>query len=67
MPKPKREQGELFPPPSLPPDVIRLCSACGGKILTQHFVRGGVVSEFRDAEGRCWGCSQAARKAKKRK
>jgi hypothetical protein len=46
----------------LPPDETVLCSECRRVIVTQHWIPGGVSSEYRDAQGRCFECNINVRK-----
>lgn len=68
MPKKKDDKQTAFPfaragPERLvleaSPDLILLCTQCGRAILVQHYIPGGVESEYRDTKGRCFECSPA--------
>jgi hypothetical protein len=67
--KPNPQQLLLFrrgPLPSQPPftlepspDEIRICTSCQRQIVIQRrTAKGEILSEFCDAEGRCWNCTK---------
>jgi hypothetical protein len=43
---------------TLTPDVIVECALCGSSIVSQHFVMGGVESEYRGRDGECFACQR---------
>lgn len=55
-------QGELFTAPALPTDVIAACPMCGARIAVQHFIEGGVESEFQGENGECFKCERPRRR-----
>jgi len=44
------------------PEILALCSQCGGQIIVKETDgEGNVMSEFRDAKGRCFDCAFPAK------